>query len=362
MTIERTRLDKIYEENFWNDDTPSIVPDDIFSFSEIRSCADIYRMYSKGFLKIQPDFQRDVIWKGPDVTRFIDSIVKQLPIPSLCFSYDSVKQEWLVIDGLQRISTLIKFFERESDFTFSTLRDVDQRISGKRLVDVCNDYPDIVSRIENASLPITVLRCDFSNGKHLAYLFTIFHRLNSTGVKLNNQEIRNCLYAGSFNDLLRELDCFDAWRQLNRMKKDDNERMKKQELILRFFAFREGLTQYEGNLTSFLNNFMKQNRSVDSVISNLWTGIFKDTVTVLNNLVQGGVIEKKRLSMVMQDALLYGISKNLDNFKQKVEEVQKDKITRLLNDVTFSEQNMSEGIFKKDKLLARLNAADCILR
>ena len=62
------------------------------------------------------------------------------------------------------------------------------------------------SRVENLSVPVTVLRCDFDKKSHMEYLFTIFHRLNTGGMKLNNQEIRNCIYGGPFNELLRDLD------------------------------------------------------------------------------------------------------------------------------------------------------------
>ena len=59
--------------------------------------------------------------------------------------------------------------------------------------------------MENLSLPITVLRCDYQKKNHAEYMFTIFHRLNTGGTKLNNQEIRNCIYSGSFNDFLKEM-------------------------------------------------------------------------------------------------------------------------------------------------------------
>jgi len=70
----------------------------------LRSCADLLRMHSSGKLEIQPDFQRDVVWKPDEQARFIDSLVKQLPIPSMCFSLDYQTQKWKVIDGLEVLS------------------------------------------------------------------------------------------------------------------------------------------------------------------------------------------------------------------------------------------------------------------
>jgi uncharacterized protein with ParB-like and HNH nuclease domain len=70
-------------------------------------------MFKQGILNIQPEFQREIVWKGPAQTRFIDSLIKQLPIPSLCFSLDYKTQRWQVIDGLQRMASIIRFLGGE---------------------------------------------------------------------------------------------------------------------------------------------------------------------------------------------------------------------------------------------------------
>ena len=189
----RSKIEKLEDEAFWENDAHEKPPADIFAFNELRSCADLFRMHQQGILDIQPEFQRDFVWKNPDQTRFIDSLIKQLPIPSLCFSYDSKQQKWLVIDGLQRISTIIRFLKGE-DWNLANIDDVNPNIAGISAAAIKNstgELQEYYKRVENSSIPITVLRCDYSNHSHLSYLFTIFHRLNSTGLKLNNQEIRN---------------------------------------------------------------------------------------------------------------------------------------------------------------------------
>lgn len=86
-----------------------IPPPDIVAYNELRSCVDLVRMHGSGKLELQPDFQRDVVSKAGDQSRFIDSLVKQVPIPSMCFSLDYKTQHWKVIDGLQRMSSIVKF-------------------------------------------------------------------------------------------------------------------------------------------------------------------------------------------------------------------------------------------------------------
>ena len=78
--------------------------------------------------------------------------------------------------------------------------------TGKKVSEIRKQYPGIIEIVENVTLPITVLRCDYSKESHNNYLFTIFHRLNSGGKKLTNQEIRNCkveLFQALFYDVIR---------------------------------------------------------------------------------------------------------------------------------------------------------------
>src|SRR5438552_13974766 len=108
-----TKLATLEKESFEEDDSPEVPPSDVIAYNELRSCADLFRMKTQGILEIQPEFQREIVWKGPAQTRFIDSLVKQLPIPSMCFSLDYKTQKWQVIDGLQRMASIVRFLSGE---------------------------------------------------------------------------------------------------------------------------------------------------------------------------------------------------------------------------------------------------------
>ncbi len=87
--MENIDLRKVEDQSFYEEDRDQpIPPNDVVAYNELRSCADLYRMFATGKLEIQPDFQREVVWKNDEQSRFIDSLVKQLPIPSMCFSLD----------------------------------------------------------------------------------------------------------------------------------------------------------------------------------------------------------------------------------------------------------------------------------
>jgi hypothetical protein len=132
--------------------------------------------------------------------------------------------------------------------------------------------------VENLTIPVTVLRCDLTKKNHTEYLFTIFHRLNTGGMKLNNQEIRDCIYSGTFNNFLKEADKNPAWRKLNRMQPKQSYRFSKQEIILRFLAFYDKVLTYEGHLAKFLNAYMHDNREAGEEFITAKRQLFQETV------------------------------------------------------------------------------------
>ena len=347
------------DTTFQEGDFQEIPPGDIVAYNELRSCADLYRMYESKALDISPSFQRDVVWKSPAQTRFIDSLIKQLPIPSLCFSYGYKTEEWQVIDGLQRISTLIKFLNRESDWILSSLPDIDPRISGVAVADFhkkSGDLAKLMRRVENATLPVTVLRCDPSLESHSNYLFTIFHRLNTGGVRLNNQEIRNCIYSGELNDLLKQLDGDKAWLKINGLTRETADRFKRQEVILRFFAFYDQFESYTEGLARFLNNYMRKNRHIPQLLVDSKKELFAKTVSVINTKL-GTRVTQQKINLALFEALLVGVGRNIEKLSNEQPAKVVKRFDTLVAHEEFSEGQLLEGLSKTARVLGRLNAA-----
>ncbi|MBS1940245.1 MAG: DUF262 domain-containing protein [Bacteroidetes bacterium] len=356
-------LAEMEQETFDDEGSYQIPPDDIVAYNELRSCADIFRLYTQGVLDIQPDFQRDIAWQPAAQTKFIDSLVKQLPIPSLCFAYDFKKQKWIVIDGLQRINTIVKFLNGE-DWRLSNLNEVDPNLAGKNareLKDPGSAYHKLYNQVQNLTIPITVLRCDFSKRRHMDYIFTIFHRLNTGGVKLNNQEIRNCIYGGPFNKMLHEFDKHKTWRSLVKMKDGSRHRFVKQEIALRFLVFNDRFERYDGKLAEFLNAFMHEHRFADEGQIEAWTAILKRTV----DFVYVKLMERKlpsRLPTTILESLLVGTARNLDALEAIPVAKARLKYRAFLDDDAFSEEALTEGLAKKEKVIGRLKRAIAIMK
>jgi hypothetical protein len=352
-------LEKLEQQTFEADDSPEVPPADIVAYNESRSCADLYRMYTQGILEIQPEFQREIVWKGPAQTRFIDSLTKQLPIPSMCFSMDYKTLRWQVIDGLQRMASIIRFLSGDPSWVLSKLDDIDQNLSGKSAKGFLSPDTSLhhfYQRVENLTLPITVLRCDYTKKSHTNYLFTIFHRLNTGAMRLNNQEIRNCIYSGDFNNLLKELNMTTEWMKLNRMKKETGYRFTKQELILRFFALHDRHNSYGGRLAKFLNEYMADHRTFTEDIANQKRELFDRTIKLVFQKIFNSKAPSKTPISVLE-ATLVGVAKNIDQLENLSQDQVRAKYDALLVEDEFSDQKLSEGLSGKQRVIDRINTA-----
>jgi len=197
---------------------------------------------------------------------------------------------------------------------------------------------------------------DYSKKEHANYLFTIFHRLNTGGMKLNNQEIRNCIYAGRFNDLLKELNKNAQWIRLNKMKPDVSYRFTKEELILRFFAFHDRLRDYTGYLAKFLNDYMLDHRDPPQPFLDEKRQLFRRTVELIFKRIFSGKSPRK-LSLTLFEALLVGVGSNISRLEQFALPRLKTLARRLSEHEEFSEERLSEGLSKKERVISRLSAA-----
>ena len=356
---ETITLEQVENQTFNDSDSVQVPPPDIVAYNELRSCADLFRMYREGNLEIQPDFQRQIVWSIFAQTRFIDSLVKQLPIPSMCFSFDYKTQRRQVIDGLQRMWSIVRFL-RGDEWRLARLEDIDQSLAGQYVPEFLKETSNLhrfYERIENLTIPVTVIRCDHSKLDHMEYLFTIFHRLNSGGSRLTNQEIRNCVFSGPFNSFLHELDQDDAWLEINGRSYGQEDRYRGQEQILRFFAFHDKYRDYRGSLTSFLNGYMKDHRRPDSEFLREKQELFRRTI----NLVTTAIFEagsSDRVGISLLEATLVGVSLNLNELEALPTSTVRHMYNELLMSDAFEESRLREGLSSTRRTLERMSAAE----
>ena len=357
-TTTGSDLQEMERQTFEEIDGFSVPPADLIAYNELRSCADLYRMYQERQLEISPEFQREIVWPTPAQTRFIDSLVKQLPIPSMCFSLDYKTRKWKVIDGLQRMWSIIRFLGSEK-WRLSRLEDVDPAISGQWVPSFSEDsrLQQYYSRVQNLSLPITVIRCDYSKNDHMDYLFTIFHRLNAGGFRLNNQEIRNCIYSGTFNDFLRDIDRDPDWLEMTGRSASEGDRYRGQERILRFFAFHDSYQEYQGGLATFLNDYMRKHREPDERFLDDKKDLFYRTFKIIFEDIFEGTPDGLRGVSVLE-AVLVGVSRNLGSLETLSREKILEMYEELLASEEFSDEKLREGLSGRQRVLSRLSTAE----
>ncbi|BCM07219.1 DUF262 domain-containing protein [Ralstonia pseudosolanacearum] len=345
---------KTFEEG---DSEQPIPPPDIVAYNELRSCADLVRMHASGKLELQPDFQRDIVWKQDDQSRFIDSLVKQLPIPSMCFSLDYKTQRWKVIDGLQRMSSIVKFLS-PTDWRLSNLPDIHSSLRSMRNSDLRQGNDEqmrLYTRVEDVSIPVTVIRCDYTQRSHMLYLFTIFHRLNSGGVRLTNQEIRNCIYSGPFNDEIKSFDHGDQnWRVVKRLIWGSMDRFRSVEVLLRVLAFGDRRAQYDGNLAKFLNSYMHDKTEAPGVVGEL--GEVLANIAARAKAVLAAAGQRTKLPLLVMEALLVALYSDRDNLAGRTDADLVDAYKAMLAHPSFAE-SARYAVSSVSNVTQRLDAA-----
>ncbi|EEK0244298.1 DUF262 domain-containing protein, partial [Salmonella enterica subsp. enterica serovar Dublin] len=113
-----------------------------------------------------------------------------------------------------------------------------------------------------------------------ALKFEVFERLNTGSASLSDQEVRNCVYRGSYNELLKKLAQYDKFVELISLPEQDAKSMKAVELVLRFLAYRElsASSDYSDNYSEYLNLHMEENREISTARAESVTSLFYGTV------------------------------------------------------------------------------------
>ena len=206
-----------------------------------------------------PEFQRQYVWSQTDASKFVESLLLGLPVPGIFLYKETDTSKHLVIDGQQRLKSLQKYLSgvfREKKFRLVGLK---SKWNGLTYTELSEDDRN---RLDQAVVHATIFKQDTPTD-NMDSVYEVFERINTGGMKLSPQEIRSCVAHGTFNALLFELNQDETWRELFGKV---SIRLKDIELILRFFAFKENLLNYERPMKKFLTNFMTSNRSTSEEV------------------------------------------------------------------------------------------------
>jgi uncharacterized protein with ParB-like and HNH nuclease domain len=198
-----------------DDETSTDVRYQVSSYGADYPVDSLVKRLRQGDIQL-PKFQREFVWPLPQASRFVESLLLGLPVPAIFLSKDPETQKLIVIDGQQRLKSLLFFCDgifRGKEFalqgvnrqfegrTYKTLEDQDRR------------------RLDDAILHAIIIRQeDPSDDDSSVYL--VFERLNTTSTPLSEQEIRACVFQGPFNEYLSGANANPDWRSGVRQQND----------------------------------------------------------------------------------------------------------------------------------------------
>jgi Protein of unknown function DUF262 len=247
-----------------------------------------------GYMDPRPLYQRRQRWDAERQSKLIESLLINIPIPPL-FVYETKPNVYEVMDGQQRISAIRAFYSNEL-----VLEKLDRwpELNGRTY----SKLPDrIKAGIDRRSISwITVLHESAdSDEEALVLKQLVFERLNTGGVELSHQEIRNSLYQGPFNKLLFKLSQNEkfrlAWGMPAYTDKEVKEtpdvlldnrfylQMEDMELILRFFALRHA-QYYQRGMQGFLDLYMLRSLSFTDADLSFLENLFNDVMNIASSV------------------------------------------------------------------------------
>lgn len=330
---------------YFDDDSTEYDEMEIENSSKLKRTLDIKkydRMIKDIILSVEdesiiltPEYQRNYLWDNKKSSKLIESILLNIPIPVI-YAAEEQDGKWNIVDGLQRLNTLKRFYDDE--FRLTGL-EVLSELNGKKY----SNLPDnLKSKIDRGDLSI-ILLLD-SSSPDIQY--DIFMRLNTGAVQLNEQELRNCLYRGNLNDLVKNEmiynDDFKTLFNLNILHK----RMIDVEIILRYLAFSENYNEklnvienYDGRIKNIVNNFMIKYQNTDNDTLDRFKNKFYDNIKKCNEIFKDKAFKKVN---------------SLGRFETRINRPLYETIM-----ICFEKYSMEQLINNKDKILYE---TECLLK
>ena len=339
------------------------------------SFGELINLYKNDELVIRPEYQRLFRWTNSQKTALIESILLGIPVPPIFVAEDE-NGIWELVDGLQRVSTIISFYgELKSDLSDteendSNDEDEEQVInqnkwileSGSLIKELEGFNVDSLPKKYTINIKRAVCRVEILRGEsNTAMKYELFKRLNSGGSKLTAQEIRNAVYRGinpRINILIEDLSKIDDFGFLVSISEQKKQELYDQELVLRFIAFINNADSINSNTESFLDNFMEKAVKDDTFDINYYKGLFIRVMAALRRINDQNVFRNDHNAFVpaYYEGITIGTAQNIETYEQNIE-LLKEKIDEIKKDQDFKKYSGSASN-SKNRVRNRLKRAN----
>jgi hypothetical protein len=317
------------------------------------SVGEIVSMYKEKELIINPVFQRLFRWDLSQKSRLIESILIGVPLPSI-FVYETEDGKWELVDGLQRLSTLLEFmgllYDADGKRRPPSALEATSYLSGLYNIVWAKDkeVEDVPLREQvelDKSLQLAVRRSRISveilkrpSDAHTKY--DLFQRLNSGGSVANPQELRNCVMVmidPKFFDRIRRMANIKEFSSLLHLTDDQKENQRDVEYVTRFLVYR--YVPYQGRLDveDYIDKGIVKIAEL-KILDNEAEKNFVETFQLLKASLGADALKQQtdgqfrgRVGLTALEIVAVGISKNLQSIKSKAapEKYVKDRVTAL---------------------------------
>jgi len=357
---------------------------DIFSDGYEMSFGEVINLYKEKELIINPEFQRLFRWDITQKTRFIESLLLGIPIPPI-FVFQNEKGIWELIDGLQRVSTILEFsgMLRNSDDENnlkepSTLEGTPYlpSLQGKRWESSTENAEDGIGKslqlqIKRARIRVEILKKE-SDGNAK---YELFQRLNTGGSPLSEQEIRNCVAVminGKYYEWLKNCSEYESFIFTTNQTESAIEKQSSIELVLRFFAFRNCTYSNGSDVHQYLDISNMQMATDKKIKFKEEEEIFKKTFDLVKKALGEDAFKKwdgsrfkGRFLISVFEIIANGISKNIDSIEKMKEDKKiefiRNKSIEIWSNQTFKSYS-GQGISGSTRLSKLLPIAEGFMK
>ncbi|MFH0808687.1 MAG: DUF262 domain-containing protein [archaeon] len=350
-----------FEDEYENDEIEQLGKDigEFNSFSFGYNIATMIDYIDKGIIDLKPEFQREFVWDVKRASRLIESILLGIPIPNVILGQNKKSQNYIVIDGQQRLKTIFfyihsgKFKDERGERDFKLNLKIDDDSISKKWNDRSFIELDSIDRlrIKNYILNATVIQYE---GDKPNVVRELYERLNTGGVRLLAQEIRQCIFEGDFNDKLKVLNNYNNWRLLFGRKAIDK-RMNDIEVILRFYSlYRKKFLKYNEPMKGWLDSAMNKGRTPMDFTE--FENLFKLTMDKIIETIGVSAFKKdnKSFNRAIFDAIAVAVSMGI--FEKKLKHDLVEGYRKLLLEDDFMD-SIREGTTGKSKVKKRIDLA-----
>lgn len=255
ILIEPFERDETYQADA--EEPEKFIPADVNIGQKPMNVYNLMERLTYDEINLQPDFQRrGGLWTEEQQSQLIESLMLKIPLPAFYFDA-SEEGRWVVIDGLQRLTAFKNYLIGENIDGVKVKR----KFKGLQYLTEFKDltFDDLPRQYIRRIKEAPIIAYTLEKGTPDEVVFNIFQRINTGGLQLEDQEIRQALYPGKGTDLTAKLAESPEFLEATQYSVKPD-RMLDREYVTRFFAFTEldYKTEYKGNIDNFLIKGLKR--------------------------------------------------------------------------------------------------------